>query len=846
MWTKLGPFRTAITDGNISLFASGVCNLSGLEVWTVSQAATNQPPVITSYLLDRSVITGQALSYQFPLHTFMDPKAGAALTYSATLAGGSALPSWLTFNATTRTFSGTPAAANAGFYDLRVTASDGAGGTASDVFMLTVTQPGTTTFYRGINLNGPAITIDGNSWQSGISNPNFTFTNNIGVFENQSVPLVPSTDANRATMIRSSVWGNRPSVTAAAIPNGIYDVYLYVWEDNAAQDFSISVEGALVVNNYNSGAAGSWSKLGPFRTIVGDGNINIMTAGGHACLSGLEIRSVSTTSVAVTGISVSPSSVNVTLGKSVQVGRTITPANATSRSVSWASSNTAVALVNNDGWVTGVATGTATITASINGFSAQTTATVKTTPSSYSTRLKGAPTEKYGVAKSFSVMPGDIITTEVWVKYLDPAQAQSWNAVATNLISTIEAGMAPLSTLVDGGVAGSIGSSVFPFATAISRGSNPGTGPKAYLNYILFDRNYAVRTAGFKRVPVSAREDGTDVDHQRLAFDGTDKIVIAEPGYIYIYLSNENETPVEVYFDDFKATHEKGAIVSTNEYYPFGLTFNSYQRENSVGNRFKFQGQEHIDDLNLVWDSFKWRNYMTDIGRFFNVDPLAEQYVHNSTYAFAENKVITFIELEGIEGLHYSERLNNGGTGHVIEKNVLVLTRQTSADFSDKKNARIERENAARVDAVQTELSDHYSSATNSAGEPVRFQFNVTGHQVANTADAGPIAEQQTMANEHGLEGGQPAFKGGPNQIAPAAIVTTQPTGQSSTNGIAIMVDDTPGATAHEVGHTMMTRSQSQEEGRPGSGGVMVDPPGPVKSEEVDKMIQDSIPRGNQ
>jgi RHS repeat-associated protein len=85
------------------------------------------------------------------------------------------------------------------------------------------------------------------------------------------------------------------------------------------------------------------------------------------------------------------------------------------------------------------------------------------------------------------------------------------------------------------------------------------------------------------------------------------------------------------------------------DYYPFGLTFNSYQRENSVPNKWKFQGQEHVDDLGLNWDSFKWRNHQPDIGRFFNIDPLASKYVYNSPYAFSENRVINGRELEGLE-----------------------------------------------------------------------------------------------------------------------------------------------------------------------------------------------------
>ena len=40
---------------------------------------------------------------------------------------------------------------------------------------------------------------------------------------------------------------------------------------------------------------------------------------------------------------------------------------------------------------------------------------------------------------------------------------------------------------------------------------------------------------------------------------------------------------------------------------------------------------------------------MPDVARFFNIDPLAAKYPHNSTYAFSENRVIDARELEGLE-----------------------------------------------------------------------------------------------------------------------------------------------------------------------------------------------------
>ncbi len=47
---------------------------------------------------------------------------------------------------------------------------------------------------------------------------------------------------------------------------------------------------------------------------------------------------------------------------------------------------------------------------------------------------------------------------------------------------------------------------------------------------------------------------------------------------MYIYLSNEDENSVDVFFDDFRVEHVKGPVVQVEDYYPFGLTFNEHRR----------------------------------------------------------------------------------------------------------------------------------------------------------------------------------------------------------------------------------------------------------------------------
>ncbi len=57
------------------------------------------------------------------------------------------------------------------------------------------------------------------------------------------------------------------------------------------------------------------------------------------------------------------------------------------------------------------------------------------------------------------------------------------------------------------------------------------------------------------------------------------------------------------------------------------------------------------------------------VGRFFAVDPLEKEFLWNSPYAFAENKVIAFTELEGAESLYYQVSLDKN-TGKPIIKHV--------------------------------------------------------------------------------------------------------------------------------------------------------------------------------
>lgn len=85
--------------------------------------------------------------------------------------------------------------------------------------------------------------------------------------------------------------------------------------------------------------------------------------------------------VSVTGVSVSPNSTSVEAGKDVSLTATVSPSNASNKTVSWSSSNTGIATVSG-GIVTGVAEGNATITATTADGGYTATCSVTVTPDS--------------------------------------------------------------------------------------------------------------------------------------------------------------------------------------------------------------------------------------------------------------------------------------------------------------------------------------------------------------------------------------------------------------------------------------------------------------------------------
>jgi len=296
---------------------------------------------------------------------------------------------------------------------------------------------------------------------------------------------------------------------------------------------------------------------------------------------------------------------------------------------------------------------------------------------------------------------------------------------------------------------------------------------------------------------------------QRESFELAEKEVIARPGGpVEVVQSTPSFFATAEGFYDYDNYQYKDHLGNTrlnfgrdengvlftedsNDYYPFGLNFinplggaQQVYNPSTTYKNYKFQEQELQE---TGWYAFKWRNYMPDVGRFFNVDPLAEKYTYNSPYAFSENRVIDGRELEGLEwsGVHYKNL--DGSQKIQYNVNFKVLNNSTSMSATDVK---------ARTTEITQKIESVFSGVD---AEGVSVNTKVNDVQIVDKIEPGDYYVDFVDK----IEGGS----------SPFTLGKVDNIGDSQSNRIqvsSVLKNSTGETTAHEFGHTTGLRVMFQ------------------------------------
>jgi hypothetical protein len=146
-------------------------------------------------------------------------------------------------------------------------------------------------FAKGVNLNGPALSIAGNAWLS---------AGDAGVYGDaisttQPDPVFPAVEGDTASMLASVYRVQAGHSIGVPVENGEYLLYLYaVSPGTDAQPSSLTVSGKSFFNSsrFRSQASDgglAWARLGPYRLGVTTGAVTVAVTTGSIDFAGFEL-----------------------------------------------------------------------------------------------------------------------------------------------------------------------------------------------------------------------------------------------------------------------------------------------------------------------------------------------------------------------------------------------------------------------------------------------------------------------------------------------------------------------------------------------------------------------------
>ena len=260
-----------------------------------------------------------------------------------------------------------------------------------------------------------------------------------------SIPVVPVTGVTMAPATLSLVAGHTGVLAATVAPANATN-RLVTWASSNTQVALVDANGVV------------------FAIAPGTATITARTAdGGRTATAAV---TVTAPVVLVTGVTITPMTLSLLTGQTGTLTATVAPANATNRTVTWASSNTQVATVNDSGVVTARAVGSTTITArTADGGRTATAAVTVASPVVVVTGVTIAPTTLSLVAGQTGTLAATVAPANATNRTVTWASGNTQIATvnAGGLVTAVAPGLTTITvTTSDGGRSASAAVSVAP------------------------------------------------------------------------------------------------------------------------------------------------------------------------------------------------------------------------------------------------------------------------------------------------------------------------------------------------------------------------------------------------
>jgi RHS repeat-associated protein len=214
--------------------------------------------------------------------------------------------------------------------------------------------------------------------------------------------------------------------------------------------------------------------------------------------------------------------------------------------------------------------------------------------------------------------------------------------------------------------------------------------------------------------------------------------------YSYVYQYKDHLGNIRLSYSD--ANNDKlitnNEIVEESNYYPFGLKQTGYNNvTNSLGNssaqKRLYNGKELQGELGLNMYDYGARNYDATIGRWMNIDPLAELSRRWSPYNYVYNNPIIFVDPDGMipEKTPEQEQEEKERDAQQIENLNEFLSSIRPADSPIAQADAEEQERINRTGGGRRGVSRN-KKTTNKKYKEIKPKDKVKAKVIDNTSDA--------------------------------------------------------------------------------------------------------------